>query len=59
MVLAYAGLGTLCTVSLGRALGVQNAVQLQREAELRYALLRVRESAESVRVRVRVRLGLA
>ena len=41
VVVAYAGFGTLCTVGLGKALGAQNAVQLQREAELRYALLRL------------------
>ena len=47
VVIAYAGFGTLVTVRLGRALGAQNAQQLQSEAELRYALQHVAKDLPS------------
>ena len=47
-ILLYASVGTLTTVQLGRSLIGQNAEQLLREADLRYALVRLRENAESV-----------
>ena len=47
-IFAYASFGSLTTVYLGRTLVGQNAVQLLREADLRYSLVRLRENAESV-----------
>mmetsp|Transcript_20801 Transcript_20801/g.62067 ORF Transcript_20801/g.62067 Transcript_20801/m.62067 type:complete len:667 (+) Transcript_20801:183-2183(+) len=47
-IFAYASFGSLTTVALGRTLVGQNAVQLLREADLRYSLVRLRENAESV-----------
>mmetsp|Transcript_22716 Transcript_22716/g.37562 ORF Transcript_22716/g.37562 Transcript_22716/m.37562 type:complete len:710 (+) Transcript_22716:40-2169(+) len=44
----YAGFGSFTTIQLGRALVGQNAEQLLREADLRYALVRLRENAESI-----------
>jgi vitamin B12/bleomycin/antimicrobial peptide transport system ATP-binding/permease protein len=46
--LAYALFGSLGTVLLGRRLIPLNNLQLRKEADLRYALGRVREHAESV-----------
>jgi ABC-type uncharacterized transport system fused permease/ATPase subunit len=39
VIIAYAAFGSLTTVRLGRALVGQNAEQLVREANLRYALV--------------------
>ena len=44
----YAAFGSVTTVALGKALVGQNAEQLVREANLRYALVRLRENAESI-----------
>ena len=44
----YAGFGSITTIKLGQALVGQNAIQLLREADLRYALVRLRENAESI-----------
>jgi vitamin B12/bleomycin/antimicrobial peptide transport system ATP-binding/permease protein len=44
----YASLGTLMTILLGRPLVGLNYTQLGREADLRAALIHVRENAESV-----------
>ena len=66
MIFAYAAFGSLTTLRLGRALVGQNAEQLLREANLRYALVRFRENAESIAFyrgeaqeaeKVRARLG--
>jgi len=47
-ILAYAGVGTVVTTQLGRQLIGLNFGQLQREADFRYSLMRVRENAESI-----------
>jgi putative ATP-binding cassette transporter len=46
--LVYAGLGTLLTAYLGRTLFGLNFAQLNKEADLRYALVRLRENSESI-----------
>ena len=48
VIFVYASFGSITTVKLGRALVGQNAEQLLREANLRYALVRFRENAESI-----------
>jgi ABC-type uncharacterized transport system fused permease/ATPase subunit len=47
-IIGYAAFGTISTINLGKALVGQSAEQLLREADLRYALVRVRENAESI-----------
>jgi len=47
-IFAYAGFGTISTVYLGKALVGQSSIQLLREADLRYSLVRLRENAESI-----------
>ena len=47
-IFAYAAFGTVTTIQLGRALVGQNAEQLLLEADLRYALVRLRDNAESI-----------
>ncbi|CAM9154188.1 unnamed protein product, partial [Phaeothamnion confervicola] len=44
----YAGAGTAGASALGRSLVGLNFYQLQREADFRYSLVRVRENAESI-----------
>jgi len=44
----YSSVGTYFTVTIGRQLVGLNFEQLQKEADLRYSLVRVRENAESV-----------
>lgn len=44
----YAGGGTLGAAALGKPLVNLNFVQLQREADFRYALVRLRENSESI-----------
>lgn len=44
----YAGLGTVVTVLIGRRLISLNFTQLQREADFRFSIIRVRENAESI-----------
>lgn len=44
----YAGFGTVCTVSIGKTLVGRNFEQLQREADFRFSLVRMRENAESI-----------
>jgi putative ATP-binding cassette transporter len=44
----YAALGSLLTVAVGRRLVGLNMLQLKKEADLRYELIRVREHAEPV-----------
>uniref|UniRef100_A0A0G4HFB9 ABC transporter domain-containing protein n=1 Tax=Chromera velia CCMP2878 TaxID=1169474 RepID=A0A0G4HFB9_9ALVE len=44
----YAFLGTFATVKIGEKLVVLNFEQLQKEADFRYSLVRLRENAESV-----------
>lgn len=48
--LLYAGAGTGTAILLGRPLVRLNNAQLQREADLRYALIRAREKAEAIAV---------
>jgi putative ATP-binding cassette transporter len=48
--IAYAAAGTGLTILLGRPLVRLNNVQLQREADLRYALIQTREKAEPIAV---------
>ena len=47
-ILIYASAGTLITTFLGQSLVGLNFFQLQREADLRYALVRLRDNAESI-----------
>lgn len=47
-IFAYAGIGSITTVALGKTLVGQQAEQLVREADLRYSLVRIRENAESI-----------
>ena len=47
-IILYAGIGTVLTAVFGKSLVGLNFSQLQREADLRYALVRLRENAESV-----------
>lgn len=46
--LLYSGLGTWCTVWLGHRLVGLNLRCLQREADFRFSLMRVRENAEAI-----------
>ena len=48
--LVYAAAGTGAAILLGRPLVRLNNAQLQREADLRYALIRARENAEAIAV---------
>ena len=48
VIFVYAAFGSATTVALGKTLVGQNAEQLVREANLRYALVRLRENAESI-----------
>jgi ABC-type uncharacterized transport system fused permease/ATPase subunit len=48
VLLLYSGAGTFVTAVIGRRLVQLNFQQLQREADFRYALVRVRENAESI-----------
>lgn len=47
-IFAYAAFGSVVSVFLGQRLAGLNYNQLQREADLRYLLVRVRENAESI-----------
>ncbi|KAG8465159.1 hypothetical protein KFE25_012522 [Diacronema lutheri] len=47
-IVAYAAIGSAATVALGKPLVGLNYVQLSREADLRYLLVRLRENAESI-----------
>ena len=47
-IIAYASFGTGMTVFIGRSLVKTNFKQLQREADLRFSLVRMRENAESI-----------
>ncbi|GAX28950.1 hypothetical protein FisN_20Lh275 [Fistulifera solaris] len=47
-IIAYATFGTVVTTFLGRPLVHLNFKQLQREADLRYSLVRLRDNAESI-----------
>jgi len=47
-ILVYASLGTVVTAYLGKKLAALNFEQLQREADFRYSLMRLRENAESI-----------
>jgi ABC-type uncharacterized transport system fused permease/ATPase subunit len=47
-ILIYATAGALITTLLGQSLVSLNFSQLQREADLRYALVRLRDNAESI-----------
>jgi len=46
--IGYAVLGTVVTLVFGRGLISLNSVQLSKEADFRYSLVRVRENAESI-----------
>jgi putative ATP-binding cassette transporter len=46
--IGYAVFGTLVTTSIGSSLVGLNFSQLQREADLRYALVRLRDNSESI-----------
>jgi vitamin B12/bleomycin/antimicrobial peptide transport system ATP-binding/permease protein len=48
VLIAYSSMGTLITMLLGRRLISLNFVQLQREADFRFSIIRVRENAESI-----------
>ena len=48
VIIAYASIGTLVTVTLGGQLVELNYQLLRREADFRFALVRVRENAESI-----------
>ena len=47
-ILIYAAVGTVVTAWLGKSLVHLNFKQLQREADLRYSLVRLRDNAESI-----------
>lgn len=47
-IILYAGFGTFCTVNIGKTLVGLNFEQLQREADFRFSLVRMRENAESI-----------
>ena len=47
-IIAYASFGTLTTTALGRKLVGLNFEKLQKEANFRYSLVRIRENAESI-----------
>lgn len=47
-IIIYASAGTIITTLLGQSLVSLNFFQLQREADLRYALVRLRDNAESI-----------
>ena len=47
-IIVYAAFGTLTTTALGRKLVGLNFDKLQKEANLRYSLVRIRENAESI-----------
>lgn len=47
-IIAYAGVGSFITSTLGQALVSQNFNKLQREADFRFALVRNRENAEAI-----------
>jgi putative ATP-binding cassette transporter len=64
--IVYAAVGTSATILLGRRLVSLNNLQLQKEANLRYHLIQVREAAETIAllgiekgVRARLRAKLA
>jgi len=44
----FASVGTLCTVLVGKVLIKLNYESLQREADFRFSLVRIRENAESI-----------
>lgn len=48
ILIGYSALGTLIAVRIGRRLVNLNFVQLTREADFRYTLIRVRDNAESI-----------
>lgn len=48
ILIIYSVFGTLIAVRIGRRLVNLNFVQLKREADFRYALIRVRDNAESI-----------
>lgn len=48
VLLAYASAGTLLTILFGKRLISLNFTQLQREADFRFSIIRVRENAESI-----------
>jgi len=47
-IVAYATFGTICTTLLGKSLVNLNFLKLQKEADFRYSLVRLRENAESI-----------
>ena len=47
-IIAYASFGTGMTIFIGRSLVKTNFQQLQREADFRFSLVRMRENAESI-----------
>ena len=47
---AYAATGSAATILLGRRLVPLNNLQLKKEADLRYSIIRVREFSESIAV---------
>ena len=47
-IILYAGFGTASTVYIGKQLVGLNYEQLQREADFRFSMVRVRENAESI-----------
>ena len=47
-IVAYATFGTIVTTFLGRSLVGLNFLKLQKEADFRYTLVRLRENAESI-----------
>ncbi|GAB5357675.1 hypothetical protein AAMO2058_000394700 [Amorphochlora amoebiformis] len=47
-IVTYAAVGTVITAKIGKKLAALNFEQLQREADFRYSLMRLRENAESI-----------
>ncbi len=48
--IAYSAIGSAATILLGRSLVLLNNLQLKKEADLRYELIQVRESSETIAV---------
>lgn len=47
-IIVFASVGTLCTILIGKVLIKLNYESLQREADFRFSLMRIRENAESI-----------
>lgn len=47
-IIGYAGAGSIITTNLGKDLVAKNYLRLEREADLRFSLIRTRENAEAI-----------